>query len=78
MIKEFADLKDKVAFVTGGSGVIGGSMAESLSHAEMKVALTYRTGNAAIEKTETLNKAGMQAMAIKVDVLDEESVKIAM
>ncbi len=78
MIKEFADLKDKVAFVTGGSGVIGGSMAESLSYAEMKVALTYRTGNAAIEKTETLNKAGMQAMAIKVDVLDEESVKIAM
>lgn len=78
MIKEFADLKDKVAIVTGGSGVIGGSMAESLCHAEMKVALTYRTGDAAIEKTEALNKSGMQALAIKVDVLDEESVKIAM
>lgn len=78
MIKEFADLKDKVAFVTGGSGVIGGSMAESLCRAEMKVVLTYRTGDAAIEKTESLNKSGMQAMAIKVDVLDEESVKEAM
>ncbi len=78
MIKEFADLKDKVAFVTGGSGVIGGSMAESLCRAEMKVVLTYRTGDAAIEKTETLNKSGLQALAIKVDVMDEESVKKAM
>ena len=50
IIKEFADLKDKVAFVTGGSGVIGGSMGESLAQADMKVVLTYRTGDATIEK----------------------------
>jgi len=78
MIKEFTDLKYKIVFVIGGSGIIGESMAESLSRAEMKVALTYRTGDAAIEKTEALIKSGMQSMAIKVDVLDEESVKTSM
>jgi NAD(P)-dependent dehydrogenase (short-subunit alcohol dehydrogenase family) len=78
MIKEFADLKNKVAFVTGGSGVIGGSMAESLAHADMKIILTYRTGEETIKKAEDLNKSGYQAMALRVDVLDEESVKSAM
>ena len=78
IIKEFADLKDKVAFVTGGSGVIGGSMGESLAQADMKVVLTYRTGEATLEKAQKLNDEGLQAMAVRVDVLDEESVKGAM
>jgi len=78
IIKEFADLKDKVAFVTGGSGVIGGSMGESLAQADMKVVLTYRTGEATQEKAQKLNDAGLQVMAVRVDVLDEESVKGAM
>lgn len=74
----FADLKDKVVFITGGSGVIGGSLAESLCRAEMKVVLTYRNNTSSIDKAEALRKSGMQVIAIKVDVNDKLSIKNAM
>jgi NAD(P)-dependent dehydrogenase (short-subunit alcohol dehydrogenase family) len=77
MIKEFADLKDKVALVTGGSGVLGGSMAESLVQADMKVAVTYRTGKPAIERAQKWAEQGKQAMAVQLDVLDNESIEAA-
>ena len=77
MIKEFADLKDKVALVTGGSGVLGGSMAESLVQADMKVAVTYRTGEAAIERARNWTSQGKEAMAVPLDVQDMDSIEAA-
>ena len=77
MIKEFADLKDKVALVTGGSGVLGGSMAESLVQADMKVAVTYRTGEAAIESARNWTSQGKEAIAVPLDVLDTDSIEAA-
>ncbi len=77
-MKEFSDLKGKTALVTGGSGLLGGSMGESLAHAGVKVALTYRTGDSAVKKAEELNKLGLNAMAVNADVLDENSVGAAM
>ncbi len=77
-MKEFSDLRGKTALVTGGSGLLGGSMGESLAHAGVKVALTYHTGDSAVKKAEELNKLGLNAMAVNADVLDENSISAAM
>ncbi len=77
-MNEIINIKSKVAIVTGGSGLIGGSMAKSLARAGVKVALTYRNGDAASKTTKMLNSEGMEALAVKIDVLDEESIKEAL
>ncbi len=74
MTHAFEDLKHKVALVTGGSGLLGGSMGESLARAGARVALTYRTGEEAITKVRLLNGKGCETMAVKADVLDEKSI----
>lgn len=77
MKSEFEDLSEKVVLITGGSGVLGSSMAESLTTAGMKVAITYRSGIAVQEKVEEWKKKGMQALAVPVDVLESESIEAA-
>ncbi len=73
-----SDIKDKVIFVTGGSGLIGGSMGESMAQAGAKVVFTYKTGSAANKKADALNASGLQAMAVEVDVLDEKNIEKSM
>ncbi|MCG8308929.1 MAG: SDR family oxidoreductase [Cytophagales bacterium] len=75
MNTEFDDLRNKVVLITGGSGVLGSSMAKSLVEADMKVAITYRSGLMVKEKVENWNKKGRNALAIPIDVLDAESIE---
>lgn len=70
----YADLKDKVAVVTGGSGVLCSEMARALANAGCKVAILNRTR----EKGQRVADAiGENAIAIAADVLDKASLEKA-
>jgi NAD(P)-dependent dehydrogenase (short-subunit alcohol dehydrogenase family) len=71
------ELRDRVAVVTGGYGVLGGSMADALAGAGAKLALLGRNREAAERKAEALRRAGAQAMALVASVLDEGELRRA-
>ncbi len=71
------ELRDRVAVVTGGYGVLGGSLADTLAGAGAKVAILGRNREAAERKAEALRRAGAQAMALVASVLDEAQLKSA-
>ena len=68
------DLKDRVAVVTGGYGVLGGSMAEALGAAGARVVVLGRDHKAAEAKAEALQGAGIGAMGLVADVLDDKAL----
>ena len=69
-----ADVKGKVAFVTGGSSGIGLGIARALSSAGMKVVFTYMTDK---HKDETLELFGKEnnpgVHAIKLDIANRDA-----
>jgi NAD(P)-dependent dehydrogenase (short-subunit alcohol dehydrogenase family) len=77
MAADLYGLKDRVAVVTGGYGVLGGSMAEALAGAGARVAVLGRHQDAAERKAEALRKTGVQAMALVASALDEAELKAA-
>lgn len=68
-------LKGKVAAVIGGSGVLGGEMAQALAEAGAKTAVLY-SGNieGAKERSAKIKEAGGTSMVAKADVRDESSL----
>ena len=68
-LAELFGLREKVAVVVGGSGVLGGRIAEGLARAGAKVAITYHTrSDAADEKVEAIRAVGGEAFAVAADV----------
>lgn len=63
------DLKDKVAVVTGGGGVLCGTFARALAACGAKVAVLDLNIDAAAAVADGIAKEGGQARAYKVDVL---------
>ncbi|WP_031427963.1 SDR family oxidoreductase [Flavimarina sp. Hel_I_48] len=73
-------LKNKVAFITGGTKGIGRGIAESLLKLNMNVAITSRTQSAAQEAADELNNANSgegNVIGIEADVRDYDSQKEA-
>lgn len=69
------DLKGKVAVVTGGGGVLGGSISNSLAKAGVRVAiLDIREENVA-NRTHEIRKNGGDAEGFASNVLDMQSLK---
>jgi 3-oxoacyl-[acyl-carrier protein] reductase len=62
------NLKDKVAYITGGSKGIGYSIAKVLLDAGMRVAITSRTASAAKQAAESLTKDSSRVLGIESDV----------
>ena len=68
-LDELFGLENKVAVVIGGSGVLGGRMAEGLARAGAKVAVVYHTNRDAAEsRVEAICALGADAMAVRADV----------
>jgi 3-oxoacyl-[acyl-carrier protein] reductase len=65
----------KVALVTGGSGTIGGTIAQALGNAGFRVAVHYRRGKeSADEVVARIVAAGGEALAVEADLSRQESV----
>lgn len=67
-------LKDRVAVVTGGGGVLGTTMAKALAQHGAKVAILDLNESAATVVAEEITKDGGQAIGVACNVLKKESL----
>jgi NAD(P)-dependent dehydrogenase (short-subunit alcohol dehydrogenase family) len=72
-----ADVKGKVAFITGGSSGIGLGMARAFSAAGMKVAFTWRREDHRDQALELLGRDNPAIHAIRLDVTDRDAYQRA-
>ena len=70
------DIQGRVAIITGGSGVLGSAIAQSLAEAGVKVAILGRRQEKAEEVAAALRDAGGEAMACPADVLDADDLDL--
>jgi len=68
------DLTDRVAIVTGGNGGIGLGMARGLARAGACVVVAARNADKSAAAVRELQSLGGDALALEVDVADEQSV----
>ena len=71
------DLKDKTIVITGGGGILCGTMATAMAQAGAKIAVLDLLEVAAAEVADEIQKAGGRAIAVKCDVLDKASLESA-
>ena len=69
------DLKDKVAAVTGGGGILCGAMAEALAASGARVAVLDLRKPAADKVAEAIRAAGGQAQGFECNVLERNSIE---
>lgn len=68
------DFRGKVAAITGGGGVLCGTMARALGQRGASVAVLDLNLHAAEEVAKDISGGGGQAIAVQTDVLDKESL----
>ena len=71
------DIQNKVAVITGGSGAIGGCIAEGLAQAGCKLVILNRSEASITEKVKTLQAQGAEVLGIPCDVLQADSLRAA-
>jgi NAD(P)-dependent dehydrogenase (short-subunit alcohol dehydrogenase family) len=77
LVESLFGLAGKVAVVTGGGGVLCGTMSRALARAGAKVAVLDIFLEAAQKVSGDIQTAGGEAVAIQCDVLDRESIEAA-
>ena len=75
MEKNQFSLQEKVAVVTGGAGVLGGSIARSLIAAGVKVAILDIRAELVEQRVDELTKAGGEAIGLVGSVLDMDELE---
>jgi len=71
------DLNGEVAAVIGGTGVLGGAIAEGLAQAGARVAVLGRNAERGEGRARLIQKAGGQSRFIAVDAMSRESLRAA-
>ena len=74
-IQDKFDLKERVAVVTGGVGLLGAEFCKTLAEAGASVAVVDLNGDAAKKVADALTKDGYRAKAIQADITKPDSVK---
>ena len=67
-------LKNKVAIITGGAGVLGSAMAKGLIQFGARVVIMSRTTSKILKIVEELKAMGGEAMGLAADVLDRSQL----
>jgi len=75
MANNLFDLSEEVAVVIGGTGVLGGSMAQALATAGAKVVVAGRSAERGKARVSEIAKAGGRALFVETDATDRESVE---
>jgi len=76
-MKDLFDLTGKVTVITGGGGVLCGTMARALADAGAKVAIWDIDEEAAVSVAAEINSSNGIAVPVKCNVLDKQSLKAA-
>ncbi len=74
MISDLFSLTDQRAAVIGGTGVLGGAMAEALARAGAHVAIVGRNAERGQQRVEQIARSGGTAMFVAADALDRQSL----
>ena len=74
MIPIHENLANKVAVITGGSGVLCSAMAKELARQKVKVAILGLTPDRVYKVTDEINASGGTAIPVVANVLDKESL----
>jgi NAD(P)-dependent dehydrogenase (short-subunit alcohol dehydrogenase family) len=77
MAQPLFDLSDEVAVVIGGTGVLGGAMAEALASFGTKVAIVGRSEERGRQRVAEIERAGGKAIFQSADALSRESLTAA-
>jgi len=76
-MEKLFDIKGKVIAITGGGGVLCGTMAKALGEAGAKVAVLDLIETAAEKTADEIKSNGGRAVAVKCNVLDKDSLVAA-
>src|SRR5690242_3137433 len=74
MPNDLFDLSHEIAVVLGGTGVLGGAMAEALAAAGARVAVVGRNEERGRERVRAIEAAGGRALFQKADAHNRESL----
>lgn len=77
MDAELFNLKDEVAVVLGGTGVLGGTMAEALAGQGARVAILGRSEERGNARVADISSNGGQAVFVQADALNIDSLREA-
>ena len=73
-MSDLFDLSSEVAVVIGGTGVLGGALAEGLAAAGAKVAILGRNAERGAARAKAIRQAGGKAEFFEADAVDAESL----
>ena len=76
-LEQLFDLSDKVAVVTGATGVLGGAMARGLAATGARVGVLGRSRERAERVVEEISGSGGGAISLVADVLEKEALEAA-
>lgn len=74
MTRNLFDLTNETAVVLGGTGVLGGAMAEALAAAGARVAIAGRNEERGMERVRQIESTGGKGMFVAADAMDTGSL----